>query len=52
MTAYNNQLPVIPIEQFLQPVFTAYQRNGIVMSFNKMENNILYININKGMCGG
>jgi hypothetical protein len=52
MTTPNVQQPVIPIEEFLKPVFVAYQKNGITMSFNRVENNILYINIDKRMCVG
>jgi hypothetical protein len=49
----NTPKPVVPpIEEFLKPVFTAYERNGIKMSFNKLEGNILYINVDKRMCIG
>lgn len=40
-----------PIEEFLRNIFLAYERNGIHMSLNKIEGNIVYLNIDK-RCGG
>lgn len=40
------------LSAFLMPVFKAYEGNGIHMSFSKIENGIVFINIDKRMCGG
>lgn len=46
--------PVIntPIEQFLKPTFDTWARCGIKMSVNRIENGVLYLNVNKRACGG
>lgn len=42
----------MPLEDFLKPIFIAYAKSGIHMSFNRIENDTLYLNINKRACGG
>jgi hypothetical protein len=46
-----NEKKSTPIEEFLKNILLAYERNGIRMSLNKIENNIVYLNIDK-RCGG
>lgn len=41
-----------PLPDFLQPVFQAYKRNKIEMAFEKVENGIVYITVDKKACGG
>jgi len=42
----------MPIEEFLKPIFVAYERNGIKISLSKVENNIVYISVDKKICAG
>lgn len=46
------QLTNLSLDQFLQPVFAAYARSGIVMSLHSVDNNIVRINVDKRQCGG
>lgn len=51
----NNRLRALmnlPLDKFLQPVFQAYARSGIIMSLKAVEGNIVKININKQQCRG
>lgn len=42
----------LPLEKFLQPIFAAYTRSGVAMSLNKIENRVVFINIDKKTCSG
>ena len=46
------QQPIAPIDQFLKPMLDAWVRCGIRISFNRVEKNILYLNIDKKVCIG
>lgn len=45
-------LTSLSLEKFLQPVFAAYANNGIAMSLNRVDGNVVKINLDKKRCGG
>lgn len=35
----------VPLPEFLKPILTAQSRGGVTLSFNKVENNIIYLSM-------
>jgi len=50
----NNLQPLIstPLPDFLKPIFDAYAKSGIQMSLNRVEGDVIFLNVNKKQCGG
>jgi hypothetical protein len=49
-----NKKPLIstPLPDFLKPVFEAYAHSGIHMVLEKIENDVIFIKMDRRFCGG
>ena len=41
-----------PLPEFLKPIFAAYKQSKIDMVLAKVDNGVVYITVDKKMCGG